>query len=358
MLEDNVKYIGPTSVIDKYHNYKQTKFIITDNCNYKCDYCPSHLEKPIKFTSIDKLLKITAFIKMLHEEYPREVSLFGGEPTIHPQFLDIMDACTFAYRLLLTTNLSCSLDKLEQIIKIGKKANYFQVCASYQTKAKFDEFKEKINLLVKNKVTTWVLLMLTPYNFDDIFRINNYFKLYKTVSPTFKVYINRVFYSKYDNVFTKEQLSKYENYYKDLDDTDKWVYYHYNDDSIKRYTYDYILQLNGGNYKGWHCMAGNEYLAFDYDGDVYPCKGYRKEGFKPLFNIFDDDINKCKDILKQVEKGIICDCEYKCLVNQVPRYSPKFYDFNKEDFYDCSNKCEEFCGLKGLNSYGSVEEFC
>jgi hypothetical protein len=40
----------------------------------------------------------------------------------------------------------------------------------------------------------------------------------------------------------------------------------------------------------------------------------KKEGFKPLVNIFDDDINKCKET-KQVEKGIICDCdEYKCLV--------------------------------------------
>ena len=151
MLEDSVKYIGPTNVIGKYHNYKQTKFIITDNCNYKCEYCPSHLEKPIKFTSIDKLLKITAFIKMLHEEYPREVSLFGGEPTIHPQFLDIMDACTFAYRLLLTTNLSCSLDKLEQIIKIGKKANYSKYVHHIKQKQSLMNLKRR-SIISKTKL--------------------------------------------------------------------------------------------------------------------------------------------------------------------------------------------------------------
>jgi len=359
MLEDNVKYIGPSeSEKEAFNSSKYIKFIITDNCNSNCEYCPSHLDKPTEFASLANLLKIVNFIKILNDMFPREIIMIGGEPTIDPHFLDVMEACRFVKKFVLSTNLSCSLDYLQNIIELGKKMNDFDIRATYHPSIITPkEFTDKVNILVGNNITVSVLLSLTPYNFEEVFKMNDYFKLYRKINRKFSVYITGIRYSKYDDKFTHSQLDRYNNYYRELDDKQKWVCYYYADGYVQYYTYHQILFSNGGVYKDWKCDAGNRYLAIDCDGEVYPCKTYRKEGFKPLFNIFDDNIDYCLNILKQIEKGIICDCTYRCLSIQVPKYSPKFYNFDRKDFYDCSKKREVFYVSKGLNSYGEVGDY-
>ena len=71
---------------------------LTELCNLKCSFCYNS-QKPIVS---DKYKEI---IKRLSEENVLEVVLTGGEPMMHPQFIEILDATTGLFsKVMIQTN--------------------------------------------------------------------------------------------------------------------------------------------------------------------------------------------------------------------------------------------------------------
>lgn len=67
---------------------------ITSLCNHACTYCfaqVSHTESPAKntFMSLDMFHRSLTF---LSSSGIKDLSILGGEPTLHPQFCDFIDA--------------------------------------------------------------------------------------------------------------------------------------------------------------------------------------------------------------------------------------------------------------------------
>lgn len=66
------------------------KVVLTDKCNLKCPYCIASdyvNQHGPGFITKDAFLEIIKFIAKTDSS----IGFFGGEPTIHPQFLEFVD---------------------------------------------------------------------------------------------------------------------------------------------------------------------------------------------------------------------------------------------------------------------------
>ena len=70
---------------------KRFHWDIITMCNYQCEYCYSRASDH-QWNRITRLSQIdTVISNMKLVEYPLEVIVLGGEPTLHPKYFYIMD---------------------------------------------------------------------------------------------------------------------------------------------------------------------------------------------------------------------------------------------------------------------------
>jgi tetratricopeptide (TPR) repeat protein len=108
----------------------------------------------------------------------------GGEPTIHPLFVDICTELTKYNQLFFVTNNSMSFDRLEKFISSVNKDNIFNIGCSLQavdeTGGRFDAFVKRIELLKEKGFPCSVSYVACPDRLEKI-------TLYKSVFDKLKV---------------------------------------------------------------------------------------------------------------------------------------------------------------------------
>lgn len=89
---------------------------IISNCNNNCDYCfqKDSYHNLNKILEYDEILEIFKWAK--GEKY---IGILGGEPTLHPQCVDICRKSAEEYTTIFFTNLLCNGLVLENLAKIG-----------------------------------------------------------------------------------------------------------------------------------------------------------------------------------------------------------------------------------------------
>jgi organic radical activating enzyme len=93
---------------------------IINKCNQKCSWCFQGEWKkgPIKMMSLENVEKLLKW-KEWDDGFLKAVFILGGEPTLHPQLLEILDLIHhFNANIMknLLTNLSCDIQLLEELI--------------------------------------------------------------------------------------------------------------------------------------------------------------------------------------------------------------------------------------------------
>lgn len=132
---------------------------LTRTCNYNCSWCNQRydLDKPMytmneakRMVVHNKLRSGKDWINGLNN-FPyksqfQRIVFSGGEPSLHPDFFDIVSKVKGYGKVLLATNLSFDVNKL---IKACQENNYrVSVQPSFQFEfADFDVFLEKMKLL-------------------------------------------------------------------------------------------------------------------------------------------------------------------------------------------------------------------
>lgn len=116
-------------------------FRLSTKCNYGCWYCKDLHDNKNPNHKID-LVKLENFFKALNRKCV--VFLYGGEPTIHPQFIDVVRTIANAISgdsyIEIQTNFTLSKNKILELKNIGKT----YVLASYHyNECDFKEFIEK-----------------------------------------------------------------------------------------------------------------------------------------------------------------------------------------------------------------------
>lgn len=114
-----LKFPFPTQHAQVFHK-KTVQIIITNKCKYKCGGCTQHCDifrnrkDELWDIPLDQLeMNLETVIHPIRQWKRRHVLLFGGEPTVHPKFQQILElAASYDGRLTFGIPTACGTGKL------------------------------------------------------------------------------------------------------------------------------------------------------------------------------------------------------------------------------------------------------
>jgi hypothetical protein len=237
---------------------------IGKRCNYDCSYCPSAIHDNFStHANIDILKKAAA--QLINLGKPIRISFTGGEPTVHPKFLDLVEYCKDigVNWISVTTNGTLPAEfyrnlPIEQILfsihfeydwtrvvdtikKVHSFANVNIIAQIMALDSKMDQVLQARAIMLQDHIPNTIRRIRWIHDDRDVFDDMRYnlrdLKWIKEQEATIKE--NTV-------IFLKEE-------------PDAPRLMHAND----------IIKLHMNKYKGWTCNAGIESLMINWDGNVH-----------------------------------------------------------------------------------------
>lgn len=207
---------------------------ITDKCNYKCNYCNAG---NYIASNIDDI------IQQLNELKGNNiVFLFGGEPTLHPQFNYILNSLKIPVGFY--TNLHKDVSYLTNISKI--------ICSFHNSFDTPINFSKKLQKLNEKGLSFSINVMLENDNMQTIY---SYYKELLQKYGKHKVSLRLIIK---DNYYTND----YMKYIKDLS------YNYYKDKNVQIFTGDIFKQINT---KGYLCDICKYMVILNGNNISPPC---------------------------------------------------------------------------------------
>ena len=250
-------------------------------CNFRCEYCPPNLNNgTTKNISLEDVVK---FYNALKEKVPNKKIVFafsGGEPTLHPQFIDIVKFLSDnGCEISMTTNGSRGLDW-------WKKAEPYidhMVISYHPGWTKPQKLKDNIDFLTQ---TSWINLdlMMNPKHWDEILQLGESFKDRPNIAVTY-LPIQKDFGNGANGLidYSEEQLEFLKNppnYWGEFKPADhklkkclglfgRGSKSMETDQGISRLDYKYLIANDLNRFKGYECNLGMEGLIIEINGDIY-----------------------------------------------------------------------------------------
>lgn len=282
-------------------DYFSLHWAVTNNCDYKCDYCGVY--KKEKIYNFENILK---FINTMGENKNVDTVLFGGEPLIHPNILQIVGELETDIRIC--TNLSRNLRFFRELIGINR--NLTIVSSLHYAREDITDFYNKVKYLLEYTKFVKVKVMWDSRYKEDCKKAYQVLKPLE-ISGNCKIYFDMVYHEICQ--FLDEDIEFFESIQND----DR--FYVRTDEGEEYTSYNEIRRMFNGfpNFYKWKCYCGRKGLFIDSDGTVYLCQTKRNKG-KQLFNI-----NQYMDVFKTTIKynlnPIICDEDDFCHDVVIPR---------------------------------------
>jgi MoaA/NifB/PqqE/SkfB family radical SAM enzyme len=231
-------------------------------CNYDCSYCPSEIhDNTSPHTDLEILKKTVDQLVTLGK--PIRISFTGGEPTVHPNFRELLTYCKFKdiQWISVTTNgtlpyeFYASLPVDQYVFSLHLEYDWLRV---YNTMSKVaDNTKIKIIAQIMchhdhmSAAYTLFARCLTAHIPATLRRI-------RWTEGDHDLF-DDMRYNPDDLTWIKQQESTVlGNCVIDKDTAGEQVI-HAND----------VIKLHLNKYKGWTCNAGIESLMINWDGDVH-----------------------------------------------------------------------------------------
>ena len=247
---------------------------ITSDCTYHCEYCPKELHE-----GTSKEIDLKDFEKFLGLFKDRKIvmTITGGEPTIHPQFLEIINLLKEKnIKTVVDSNLSRSLRFYQEA---GPLVDNWCVTL-HPSQHQLD--LEKIHGLSSASFVV-VYVMMDPKYWELATSWYNQLKEIKNIKLTVLKPVNNWAGADYQGMFTKEQqeflnqataslnftqeriAEMKENYswLMDLGSTITW-----NNNTVEPVDADSLMRQGLNKFKGWSCSTGNEVVVLDAVGNV------------------------------------------------------------------------------------------
>jgi len=271
-------------LIDKHK--KQATWMINRFCNFRCPYCtvPEEQRANPALLGNKNIEPAVDFFNKTGEWY---INLSGGEPFLHPKFIELCQRLTEKHFLLMNSNLS-SPKVYEFADKIDPK-RVVNIVASLQLTEleKFNlknSFIEKIKYLKKKGFQVGCTLVMWPPFFNKIEEIYSEFEKHGI-----RVYPNS-FYGTYEG-------KKYPESYTDEQ-------------------YEIMKKFSGGikgkrdpnvhkervSFLGQNCYSGHTHVVISFNGDIQRCLS----DYTHLGNMYKGDMNLFKKPEKCAQKNCLC----------------------------------------------------
>lgn len=298
-----------------FRGYNKTAvFALTTQCNCKCVMCDMHRKKPehISLSDAKKVLDFLEKNKFL------VVYFTGGEPTLHP---DIVEIVNYADKLGLVTTMTTNGTPSKDLLKDLKKAGLYLLSVSLDhwdpdTCEKIRNHKnimekqlETIRFLKSIGLKTYALAFLNPFLVNDgVEKLMNYANdvlevpfgfCYPTKSSVNSYGLGGILSDEEMSNRMNSSIKMILNYKKNGSNiANLWVYM------------EDIINFANRKEPNLYCKGGEDVIYVDWLGDVYPCFLREK-----MFNILKDK--------PQFLKNVKCnDCLINCF--REPSVLPQF----------------------------------
>ena len=151
--------------------------IITNQCNLHCEYCLyyEHVNNVNKYylspSTINNFMDV--YFNDINSANPVNITISGGEPTLSPYFLDIVELCAnkelIKYIFILTNGVNNPDIFLKSNDIIQKYNKTLVVCMSIHMSQleKIKEYFSKINYLLDNNVNVNSKAVIDPNKLDE-----------------------------------------------------------------------------------------------------------------------------------------------------------------------------------------------
>lgn len=226
-----MKYLKPANFTELWKKSIENKvplkvdIELTNMCNLKCKYCYVDFNKPIDIENID-YKKTIEMLDELKEMGTLFITITGGEPTLHPNFKDILKHAlkNKFYVRVLTNGSALDEDEIKELNEISKNGLLSIDISMHSLKENiFDDFTQKqgtfrrvmktIYMIKETAIPLSLVCNITNVNIDEIEDISSFGERNKIeiqfnpiVYPTINNYSNDNFYV--DNIQIKKIIEK------------------------------------------------------------------------------------------------------------------------------------------------------
>jgi Radical SAM superfamily. len=266
------KVILPWFDPENQQDYRCLMWNLTRQCTANCPYCPFHYNHRSPYEH--DAAKIISWIWEQFMKYPAkytQVSLFGGEPTLHPRFMKIVQTLNeLVQNVLVYTNLS---DSVSFYFKTLGYARVSLITTYHENQMSPEMYIQKLRYLKE---------FATMPGYEDICKRiivtvmtsdPSHQQVFETLrSEGFQVSLAEPHRGGQGHSHLKED--------KTIIDTAGW----------KK-----VVNNNANCFTGWECLAGKNNLYIEENGDVFPCQCMGQRAFlqkedatAPLTNIVSD----------------------------------------------------------------------
>jgi MoaA/NifB/PqqE/SkfB family radical SAM enzyme len=232
-------------------------------CNYDCSYCPSSIhDNSSAHTDIEVLKKTVDKLMTLGK--PIRLSFTGGEPCVHPKFMELVKYCKHVgvKWVSVTTNGTLPYEfysalEADQIV--------FSIHLEFDWRRVFNTVESVVQLTNKKVIAQ----IMAHHDYMDavlqlrarclLAHIPNTVRRIRWTEGDHDLF-DDMRYNANDLNWLKEQEATVEaNTVVWLDDKFAQLHYHAND----------MIKNHQNKFKGWTCNAGIESLMINWDGDVH-----------------------------------------------------------------------------------------
>lgn len=255
---------------------------LTRRCGAGCEYCPFH-EDSAPFSSYENVNNI---LKWIYVNIPKErldqwsqLTLFGGEPTLHPNFMHVINSAAVIpfKQIVVYTNFSADLNLYLQMLIIQK---IMIVATFHEQQISHKAFVLKMMSLLGS----WYP---ASYIFDHV-RVN-----VMSSDPNHE-YVATVLRTAGFTVNIAEPHRHGQSHDSHTHNTTTVV-----DTS----GWNKLVKGNKNHFKGWNCLAGRNNVYIEENGDLFPCQSIGQAAYlkKPdaqprITNILHDPNFEWKDL--------------------------------------------------------------
>jgi organic radical activating enzyme len=179
-----VESLGQRTLL--YRDLFAVSWLLGRYCNYKCSYCwpyarsdkRDHRPTELVISTIDEI-KRQARERGFNSFH---FSFSGGEPTLHPGYLQILthysqnqSQCNYQ-SLHMTSNLSAGIGWFKKYIQATQEVNRVSITASYHKEMTTKEpFADKLVFLQENDIQVTINMVMVPERFELLWEEALYF---------------------------------------------------------------------------------------------------------------------------------------------------------------------------------------
>lgn len=270
-------------------------------CNFSCPYCFFSADSRLKdsnFTGHENIEQIVDFFDKSGKTWLIHMS--GGEPFIHPRFVELCQKLTKKHYISINTNLTLDavntfINKIhpDRVAFIHCSLHYSERMKRHSIKLFIDKY-HKLQAAGFNAYVTQVFYPPVIPLFQSI--VKEFQREHITIRPkSFRGIFNK---KQYPLQYTKEERRIFTKYSILADTNEKALATHV-DPNLDR---DFIE--GDLSFKGIKCGAGRDFVYIRFNGDIVRCHA----SSVVMGNIFEGTLDLHKDA--QACPFTICPCPY------------------------------------------------